>query len=232
MKRKQKLSTQSCQSRYGRLASVYEYGAWLGSNGKIQESKHFHLKLIEKGARVLYPGPGWGLEIKEAVKNKIIPTMVEWDPQMFNKANKNLSLSGLSQQVECINDDILNHRRNEYYDYVVANYFLDVFPQRSMLKIFSHLVSLLKPNGKIFLSGYAPLMGSAPHKIIQWINYFYANIFCKIAVNNAIHGIYDYELFYKQIGLTYFCHHDFRHFGNFGPKFHRVWVASKTNKKL
>lgn len=221
--------TMSRKSHYGRLASVYEYGAWLGSNGKIQESKRFHLDYLEVSSKVLYPGPGWGLEVIEAVRKGLIPTIVEWDQAMLDKAIKNFDKAGIQDKIECIHTDILEHKRSAYYDCIVANYFLDVFPPKAMIEIFRHLISLLKPGGKIFLSGYAPLTGSRLHRIIQWFNHFYANVSCKLMVNNAIHDIYDYENFYQELALDPFVHHDFKHFGTFGPRFHRVWVATKPS---
>lgn len=218
------------ESRYGRIAQVYEYGAKIGSNGKIQKSKHFHLDFMEERSKVLYPGPGWGLEVKEATKRACVPTIVELDEKMLAKSKKIFHKSGVIDQIECIHGDVLKHQRPNYYDFVVANYFLDVFPKKTMIEIFKHLVSLLKPGGKVFLSGYAPLMGSNGHRLLQWANHLYANFFCKMVVNNAFHEIYNYEDYYNQLGLIPCCNYDFTHFDNFGPRFHRVWMAKKVKE--
>ena len=226
---KNNLFAQTQISNYGRIVQVYEFGARIGSNGKIQKSKHFHLEFLEQGSRVLYPGPGWGIEVNEAAKKELVPTVIELDSKMLRRAKKTFKDSGLINQIECIQGDVLDHKRYNYYDYIVANYFLDVFSKNTMPEVFAHLVSLLKPGGKMFLSGYAPLMGSKLHRLMQWVNHLYANFFCKIIVNNALHDIYDYEAYFKQLGLISDGYHDFKHCDSYGPRFHRVWVATKLD---
>lgn len=215
----------SASSKYGRIARVYELGASLGSGGQIQISKKHHLTLLRKPSSILYPGAGIAIEVAEAAKQGHAVTVVELDPTMLELAKAYFKEHGVADKVNCIQGSILDHQGS--YDVVVANYFLDVFDSKFMPTVFRHLVSLLKKDGLMCFSGYAPMHGSTLHKAIQWINHFYANFFTAIVVNNATHPIYDYATMFDDMGLKQEYVRDFKHFGSFGPRFHRMWAARK-----
>lgn len=216
------------KTHYGRIARFYELGSSLGSGGQIQASKKHHLTLIEKPSRILYPGAGIGIEVVEAAKKGHRVTVVELDPGMLARAKELFRAEGVFADVECIEGSILDHNRPGYYDAVVASYLLDVFAPNVMRTVYEHLVNLVKKQGILCLSGYAPLQGNSGHKALQWANHAYANLFCSIVVNNARHSIYDYEKFFPEMGLETIHIKDFAHFGNWGPRFHRMWAARKV----
>ncbi|MDX1693197.1 MAG: class I SAM-dependent methyltransferase [Ketobacteraceae bacterium] len=216
------------ESRYGRIASLYEWGAYWGSGGQIQESKKYHLNLVTEPSRILYPGVGWGKEVVLAAKAGHHPTVVELDSVMFEKSTSIFKAEGVLDKIECIQGNVLNHQRSGEYDVVVASYLLDVFSPNVMFQVYEHLVNQLKDGGMLTLSGYAPLNGSFLHRMVQTINHAYANLFCKLVVNNAVHGIYDYSQYYSKFRLTPVCERDFPHFATFGPRFHRFWAARKS----
>lgn len=217
--------TGSTQTNYGRIARVYELGAYLGSGGQIQISKKHHLGLLKKPSKILYPGAGIGIEVAEAAKAGHDVTIVELNPTMLQVAKEYFQEQGVLDRVTCIQGSILDHKGE--YDVVVANYFLCVFDPEMMRTMFRHLTSLVKKDGMLCLSGYAPLQGSFFHKSLQWANHAYANIFCVLVMNNARHPIYDYEPLFDEMGVTKEYTHDFRHFGSFGPRFHRMWAVRK-----
>jgi hypothetical protein len=227
MSRHDTLTSGAQVSRYGRIAGFYEWGAYWGSGGQIQESKKYHLNLLNEPSKILYPGVGWGKEVVLSVQAGHKPTIVELDIDMLNKAKSIFEAAGVLDQVECIHGSILEHHRSGEYDVVVASYLLDVFSPETMKQVYAHLVAQIKTNGMLTLSGYAPLHGSFLHRVFQKLNHAYANLFCKLVVNNAVHDIYDYEKFYPDYGLSALCQHDFPHFGKTGPRFHRFWAAKK-----
>ncbi len=212
-------------TNYGRIAKVYELGAYLGSNGQIQISKKHHLSLLKKPSRILYPGAGIGIEVAEAAKAGHDVTIVELNLGMLQAAKVYFQEQGVLDRVTCIHGSILDHHGE--YDVVVANYFLCVFDPEMMRTMFRHLTTLVKKEGMLCLSGYGPLQGSIVHKAVQWANHEYANIFCVLVMNNARHPIYDYEPLFAEMGVTKEYVHDFRHFGSFGPRFHRMWAVRK-----
>lgn len=216
------------KTRYGRIAAVYELGSSLGSGGQIQASKKYHLSLLDKPSRILYPGAGLGIEVAEAAKQGHQVTVVELDSEMLARAKGFFRSEGVLDRIECFQGSILDHARGGYYDVVVASYLLDVFAPDVMKTVYSHIVSLLKTDGMICLSGYAPLQGNVAHKAMQWLNHAYANLFCYLVVNNARHPIYDYEKHFPEMGLEKVHVKDFAHFGSWGPRFHRMWAARKV----
>lgn len=220
-----KTGSTAANTNYGRIARVYELGAYLGSGGQIQISKKHHIGLLNKPSRILYPGAGVGIEVAEAAKAGHDVTIVELNPKMIEVAKAYCREQGVEDRVRFIQGSVLDHQ--ESYDVVVANYFLCVFDQEMMRNMFRHLSSLVKKDGKMCLSGYAPTHGSVVHKAIQWANHEYANIFCVLVMNNAKHPIYDYEPLFAEMGLEKEYQKDFHHFGSFGPRFHRMWMARK-----
>lgn len=213
-------------TNYGRIAEVYELGAYLGSGGQIQINKKHHLKLLKKPSRILYPGAGIGVEVVEAAKAGHFPTVVELDPKMLETACEYFRKEGVLDKIHCVLGSVLDH--HEEYDVVVANYFLCVFDPQMMRTMFYHLAGLVKKGGLLCLSGYAPLMGNFAHKALQWANHEYANIFCVLVMNNAKHPIYDYGSLISESQLQLESTEDFKHFGSFGPKFHRMWAVRKA----
>lgn len=216
------------KTNYGRIAAVYELGSALGSGGQIQVSKKHHLQLIQEPSRILYPGPGTGVEVAEAAKRGHQVTVVELDPHMLARAKEFFREQGVLDQIECIQGSILDHMRPGAYDAVVASYLLDVFAPDLMKVIYTHLVTLLRKDGTLCLSGYAPLQGNIAHRALQWVNHAYANLFCHLVVNNARHPIYNYESLFPEMGLESIHIKDFPHFGSWGPRFHRMWAARKV----
>lgn len=218
----------SSSSRYGRVASVYEFGTYWGSGGQIREARKHHLTLLPRPGTILYPGPGRGTDVALAAKAGHKVTIVELSPAMMQRAQSHFRESGVADAVECIEGNILEHDRPGHYDAVVGSYFLDVFSPDLSKRICAHLVRQLKPNGLLVLAGYAPEHGSRAHRLLQRLNHFYTNVFCNLVVNNARHDIYDFAELYDQMGLSPVAQKDFPLFGSFGPRFHRVWAARKT----
>ncbi len=212
-------------SKYGRIAAVYEWGAYLGSGGQIQKNKKSHLDYLKSPVSILYPGAGVAIEVAEAAKAGHRVTVVELDEKMLERAKSHLRAQGVLDKVELIHGSVLDHTTQ--YDVVVANYFLCVFGPDMMHKMFRHLVSLTRADGQLFLSGYAPLQGSVFHRAVQWLNHKYSNVFCSIFVNNAVHPIYDYGPLFEEMGVTEVSHRDFKHFDSFGPVFHRMWAVRR-----
>jgi SAM-dependent methyltransferase len=215
-------------TQYGRVASIYEAGARWGSGGRIPECRNYHLSLLSRPSTILYPGPGCGTDVALAAMAGHRATVVELSPAMMEKARAHFREAAVDDKIECIQANILDHDRPSHYEVVVGSYFLDVFSPEVAKRVLSHLVRQLKPDGLIVLAGYAPEHGTLAHRLVQRINHLYANVFCKLVVNNARHDIYDYASFYDEMGLTAVTQKDFPLFGDFGPRFHRVWAARKT----
>ncbi|RZA13290.1 MAG: class I SAM-dependent methyltransferase, partial [Proteobacteria bacterium] len=132
-------------TNYGRIARVYQLGAYLGSGGQIQVSKKHHIGLLRKPSKILYPGAGIGIEVAEAAKAGHEVTIVELNPTMLETAKDYMRQEGVEDKVRFILGSVLDH--NEVYDVVVANYFLCVFDQEMMRTMLRHLTGLLKKDG-------------------------------------------------------------------------------------
>jgi SAM-dependent methyltransferase len=222
------LRAEASASRYGRVAGMYELATYLGSGGQIDRNRKYHLGFLSRPSTVLYAGPGRATDVALAAAVGHAPTMVELSPTMMKRATALFRGQGVLDRIERIQGSILEHDRPDHYDAVVGSYFLDVFSPEVSKRIYTHLVRQLKPGGLLALAGYAPAHGSALHRLLQDVNHLYTNVLCRLVVNNARHGIYDYAEHYDELNLVPLVEKDFPFFGSFGPRFHRAWVARKA----
>ena len=56
---------------------------------------------------------------------------------------------------------MLEHDRQNHYDVVVVNFFLNVFSEKQMRDMLAYLVTLVRPGGKLLISDFATPAGQS-----------------------------------------------------------------------
>ena len=112
------------QSLYGRTAWFYERAAHIFSGGQIRASKQWQIQWLKPGQRVLYVGAGNGEDVIMAAKSGIQVTVVELSKEMLTRLEVKLRKLELLDEVTLICGDAYEHRPEEAYDALAANYFL------------------------------------------------------------------------------------------------------------
>jgi len=185
---------------YNSVAWFYQSLAHIYSCGQIRASKLSQLNEINPGDNVLYAGVGSGEDAVEAARKGASITCVDLSGKMIHNTQNEFRNNDLNGEFIC--GDIMEHDKKGYYDVVAANYFLNVFPEDTMQKLMKHLISLVKPGGKLLIADFAKADNEGIRKVIQYINYWVAILFYWLLRLEPIHPIYDYPVYLKKNGMT------------------------------
>ncbi|KZY29804.1 hypothetical protein A3752_08175 [Oleiphilus sp. HI0081] len=190
------------RGRYDRTARFYEKAAHLYSGGKIIASKRWQLRDIKPGDKLLFVGAGSGEDVVLAAQKGAEITVVELSPKMLKRIECKLERLSLNDRVVLVLGDAFKHLKDSYYDYVVANYFLNVFAHPLMIEMLNHLSLQLKPGGSLMVADFAPISGNLVQRLCQRLYYYSALFAFHLIAKNPVHKIYDYTLYAKQANLS------------------------------
>jgi len=214
----------TANTNYSLLANVYDLLGHFYSGGQIHACKKSQMEFIYPGAKVLYAGAGGGQDALMASQKGADVTVVELSENMLIKAKNSFSKANSLDRIECIQGDIAQHNREETYDVVVANFFLNVFDETMMQTVLEHLSNQLRPGGRLLIADFKPLSLNPLAKLFQQVYFGTANLTFRILANNPIHPIYNYPRYFSKVGLALAAYTDFRLFG-WGPAWYRTWTG-------
>lgn len=186
---------------YNHTAWFYEQLAGAYSLGNIRASKLAETDFISAGDKVLYAGAGGGEAAVAAAEKGAEVTCIDIAPAMLSRIQAKLDAAKLD--AELIREDILDHDRTGYYDAICANYFLNVFDDEVMRRIYAHLVTLLRPGGLFMIADFAPARGGPVARVLHFVYYRMANATFWLLTKTPLHQVYDYEGIGAGLGLTH-----------------------------
>ena len=148
-------------STYRTVAWAYDLLAAVYSGGSIERCKQAQIAALTPEARVLFAGAGSGGDAVAAAARSVSVTAVERSPHMLARlrSRRELRCEPVASHLEIIEGDVLTHNRYDYYDAVVANFFLNTFSRTRMPGSIAHLIQLLKPGGHLIIGEFAPPRG-------------------------------------------------------------------------
>lgn len=193
------MDSPTAKSRYNHTAWFYEPLAAVYSLGMIRASKLFELQYMQPGDRVLYAGVGGGEDAVRAAAKGAVVTCMDLSSSMLARVENKLDHEGVKAELIC--GDLLRHDRKGQYDVVCANYFLNVFKPEVMAQMLDHLVSLLKPGGRLLVADFAVPRGSPVYRGLHVLYYRIANVMYWILSRSDLHSIYDYSVILPRHGL-------------------------------
>lgn len=211
---------------YNSVAWFYQQLSSIYSAGQIKTAKLSQIPQLAKGDKVLYPGVGSCEDAVEAARHEVEVTCIDIAPKMIENGKKSFEKAGVNGEFIC--SDIMEHDRKEYYDAVAANFFLNVYSEEEMKAILTHLVSLIKPGGKLLIADFALIEGNFLQRALQTINYRVATGFYWLLGIEAIHPVYDYKKYFPELGLTLKSVEKFKLY-KIGPDAYQNITAIKNN---
>ena len=200
---------------YNGIAWIYESLGQLYSGGQIYAAKASQLAQMRPGDSVLYAGVGPGEDAVLAGQLGANVTCLDVAPKMLKKVASRFEDAGIPARMICGN--VLDHKLSGQYDIVVANFFLNVFAEDSMVAMLSHLASLVKPGGKLLIADFVAPTGNRLARSSQAIYWGVTNLFYYLLRLCAWHPIYDYPRYFAATGLEFERIDRFR-VGRFGPQ--------------
>jgi len=156
---------------------------------------------VNSDLKVCFMGVGHGTEAIKLAELGVMITVVDASISMLEAFRCNLKLvpNEVQERVEVIHDDV-RHFSSQFsgeYDWVIANFFLNVFDQHEMPLIMKDLSNLCKKRGSLVISDFCldrdskGIVGGMIRSV-QRVYWYTALIIFKFWVKNAFHPIYDY----------------------------------------
>lgn len=178
----------------------YEFTGKIYSMGQIPKCKSTMLKYLKPGQKLLVAGAGHGTEAIEAAKMGIDVTAVDLSATMLKHLNARLDkCEDIKGDMTCIHDDIFNVQDKGKFDMVMANFFLNVFPEKRVDEVANHLASLVKPGG-YFVVGEFMLPQKGIAGLLQNLNWYLAILLYSATTEAALHPVHDYAQLVRNSG--------------------------------
>ncbi len=210
---------------YGRISPIYDWLAHVYSGGAIHQSKASQLDDMQPGDKVLYVGVGSGADAVLAAGRDVTLACIDVSDAMLRRFRKRLDRQSLTANLICGN--VMDHDRFETYDVVAANYFLNCFSPAALPVVLRHLISLVKPGGKLLIADFAVPNANPIRRVINHLHYW-PSLFLFWSLGLAPwHAVYDYSTYFKEFGCEHVRTRNFR-ICKFGP----VCYQSITAKRI
>jgi demethylmenaquinone methyltransferase/2-methoxy-6-polyprenyl-1,4-benzoquinol methylase len=188
--------------RYRIMGHIYELLANLYSGWRIAHCKEAMLGYIKPDDDVLFAGVGHGREAKKAAEQGARVTVVDLSQTMLDKCKNTLEGCNFNHPVQHVHDDIFNVSPvHKQYDYVFANFFLNVFKREKMDQVVQHLSKLAKPGGYVVVGDFAFPHGNILARALKHLYWYVAVTLFFLVTRNAFHDVYNYPEYLKKHGL-------------------------------
>jgi demethylmenaquinone methyltransferase/2-methoxy-6-polyprenyl-1,4-benzoquinol methylase len=185
---------------YNRVAKVYEALGYIYAGRRIYDAKASQMDEIRPGDRVLYAGVGPGEDAVLGARRGARVTCVDVSAGMLRQAQSRFEHD--SQCAEFLNCDVLDHDRQNHYDVVIVNFFLNVFAEDDMQRMLRHLATLTRFGGKVLISDFMPPEGNLVSRSAQRVYWGVTNLFYCLLSLSAWHPVYDYPAYFASAGLS------------------------------
>jgi ubiquinone/menaquinone biosynthesis C-methylase UbiE len=184
---------------YESVANFYQTLAHIYSIGLIRRSKNLQLLEMKKGIKVLYVGCGSGEDAVFASKKGADVTCIDISAKMIKNTELRAKKNNVSIKLICC--DIFEFSDYESFDIVTVNYFFNNFPSDILPKVFKHIVSLIKPNGKMMIADFFALSNNGLLRAIQKCNFYIAVFFFWLLRVAPLHKYQNYATYFDEIGV-------------------------------
>jgi demethylphylloquinol methyltransferase len=189
------------KDHYKWMGHIYDLLGDFYSGKQITYCKEVMINRIQTGEEVLFAGVGHGKEAIKAAESGAKVTVVDLSETMLSKFNKGIDPRRIQYPIRQIHDNIFNIPVDKKYDYVFANFFLNVFKREPMDRVVKHLVDLTKPGGHVVVGDFAFPNGGFFSKSFQRLYWYIGVTPFFLITNNAFHNIYNYPEYLKKNGL-------------------------------
>jgi demethylphylloquinol methyltransferase len=189
------------KDHYKWMGHIYDFLGDFYSGRQITYCKEAMIDRIREGEEVLFAGVGHGKEAIKAAEQGARVTVVDLSETMLLKFNKGLNSDRIQYPVRQIHDNIFNLPADKQYDYVFANFFLNVFKREPMDRVVKHLAALTRPGGHVVVGDFAYPNGNFFSRFFQRIYWYIGVTPFFLITNNAFHNIYNYPEYLEKHGL-------------------------------
>lgn len=188
--------------KYKIIGPIYDFLSTIYSGRQIHKAKTAMNMDLKKGDKILFAGVGHGRDAIDAAQRGAQVTVVDLSATMLKNVEKNLKGHDFKYPIRLIHSDILAFDEVAEYDQVVANFFLNVFPEDFMVTVMKHLTTLVKPEGHFVVGDFHYPTGNVLTKAFQNAYWYIAVGIFTIFAKNAFHKIYNYPKHIEALGFS------------------------------
>ena len=187
--------------KYKIIGPLYDLLSTVYSGGQIHKSKTAMNADLKEDDKVLFAGVGHGRDAIDAAEKGAQVTVVDLSATMLKNVEKNLKNKTFKHPIRLVHSDILQFEETAEYGMVVANFFLNVFPEDFMVTIMQHLGTLVKEDGAFVVGDFHHPKGNIFTKAFQNAYWYIAVFIFTVFAKNAFHKIYDYPRHLEAMGF-------------------------------
>lgn len=187
--------------KYKIIGPLYDFLSTIYSGRQIHKAKTAMNVDLQEGDKVLFAGVGHGRDAIDAAERGAQVTVVDLSATMLKNFESNLKGKNFKHPIRTVHSDILKFDETGEYDMVVANFFLNVFPEDFMATVMQHLSTLIKAEGDFVVGDFHLPKGNVFTRAFQNLYWYIAVGIFTIFANNAFHKIYDYPKHLEALGF-------------------------------
>jgi ubiquinone/menaquinone biosynthesis C-methylase UbiE len=188
--------------KYKIIGPVYDFLSTIYSGNQIHKAKTSMNADLQQGQKILFAGVGHGRDAIDAAERGAQVTVVDLSATMLKNVEKNLKGRNFKHPIRLVHSDILEFDEVSEYDQVVANFFLNVFPEDFMITVMKHLTTLVKPDGYFVVGDFHFPTGNILTKAFQNAYWYVAVGIFTVFAKNAFHKIYNYPKYIEALGFS------------------------------
>jgi demethylmenaquinone methyltransferase/2-methoxy-6-polyprenyl-1,4-benzoquinol methylase len=188
--------------KYKIIGPVYDFLSAIYSGRQIHKAKTAMNADLLEDEKILFAGVGHGRDAVDAAERGAQVTVIDLSATMLKNVEKNLNGRNFKHPIRLIHSDILAFDEVAEYDQVVANFFLNVFPEEFMVTVMRHLGTLVRADGHLVVGDFHFPTGNVFTKAFQNAYWYIAVGIFTVFAKNAFHKIYNYPKYIEQIGFS------------------------------
>lgn len=187
--------------KYKIIGPLYDFLSTIYSGRQIHKCKIAMNDGLKQDDKILFAGVGHGKDAIDAAEKGLQVTVVDLSATMLKNLEKNIKGKQFKHPIRLVHSDILKFDETEEYDQVVANFFLNVFPEDFMVTVMKHLTTLVKPEGSFVVGDFHYPKGNIFTRAFQNAYWYVAVFIFTVFAKNAFHKIYNYPKHMESLGL-------------------------------
>ncbi|MFT6153220.1 MAG: demethylmenaquinone methyltransferase/2-methoxy-6-polyprenyl-1,4-benzoquinol methylase [Bermanella sp.] len=188
--------------KYKIIGPFYDFLSAIYSGNQIHKAKTAMNRDLQEGHKILFAGVGHGRDAVDAAERGAQVTVVDISATMLKNVEKNIKGLNFKHPIRLVHSDILEFDEISEYDQVVANFFLNVFPEEFMITVMKHLTTLVNADGHFVVGDFHYPTGNIFTKVFQNSYWYVAVGIFTLFAKNAFHKIYNYPKYIEAIGFS------------------------------
>jgi demethylmenaquinone methyltransferase/2-methoxy-6-polyprenyl-1,4-benzoquinol methylase len=169
---------------------MYDAMSQLYSGGQIRVCKLAFLDQIRPGQRVLFAGAGTGEDAIAAAERGATVVAIDSSAEMVERLRER---AGPGTAIEIVRADVLEVDRPGQFDWVISNFFLNIFQPEALRRVIGHLAAFMTHDGALVIGDFAPPVAGRVQRALQALHYYLPVAVFRLLTGTPLHRLHDYR---------------------------------------